>query len=200
MELFMRLLKVLIPCTLALAIAACGRVETGSQPIPTFSPIAAPAEQPAPEATIAPEATAATDAPAATPAADAAPAPAGAGPQQIDPSKITTTASGLKYADLKVGTGAEATSGKQVSVHYTGWLQNGTKFDSSRDRGEPLQLTLGAGQVIPGWEEGLTGMKVGGQRQLIIPPDLAYGEQGAGGGVIPPTATLIFEVELVNVQ
>jgi peptidylprolyl isomerase len=194
MEPFMRLLKVLIPCTLALAVAACGRVETASQPIPTFSPIAAPAEQPAPEATAAPEA------PAATAAADAAPAAAGAGPQQVDPSKITTTPSGLKYAELLVGTGAEATSGKQVSVHYTGWLQNGTKFDSSRDRGEPLQLTLGAGQVIPGWEEGLTGMKVGGQRQLIIPPDLAYGEQGAGGGVIPPNATLIFEVELVNVQ
>lgn len=192
----MRLLKVLIPCTLALAMAACGRVETSTQPIPTFSPVAVEAPTVAPDAA-AP--TVAPDAAAPTAAADAA-APAAGGPQQVDPSKIVTTASGLQYADLVVGTGAEATVGKQVQVHYTGWLQNGTQFDSSRDRNEPLPLTLGEGRVIPGWEEGLTGMKVGGQRQLIIPPNLAYGEQGAGNGLIPPNSTLIFDVELVSVQ
>ncbi|MBC8075186.1 MAG: FKBP-type peptidyl-prolyl cis-trans isomerase [Chloroflexales bacterium] len=188
MELLMRLLKVLIPCTLALAVAACGRVETSAQPIPTFSPIAAEAPT-----------VAAPDAPTAAPDATDA-APAAGGPQQVDPAQIVTTPSGLKYVDLQAGTGAEATNGKQLSVHYTGWLQNGTKFDSSLDRGEPLPLKLGDGQVIPGWEEGLTGMKVGGQRQLIIPPNLAYGEQGAGGGAIPPNATLVFEVELVDAQ
>jgi FKBP-type peptidyl-prolyl cis-trans isomerase len=190
----MRLLKVLIPCTLALAVAACGRVDTSAQPIPTFSPIAAPVEEPTAAPVEAP-----TTAPAEGPTA-AGGAPQGSGPQQVDPSKIITTPSGLQYADIQVGTGAEATAGKQVSVHYTGWLQNGTEFDSSRGRGEPIQLTLGSGQVIPGWEEGLTGMKVGGQRQLIIPPNLAYGDQGAGGGVIPPNATLIFDVELVDAQ
>lgn len=186
----MRLLKVLIPCTLALAVAACGRVETSAQPIPTFSPIAAEAPTvAAPDAGAAPT--------VAAPDAGAA-APATGGPQQVDPAKIVTTPSGLKYVDLKAGTGAEATNGKKLSVHYTGWLQNGTKFDSSRDRGEPFPLTLGQGSVIPGWEEGLTGMKVGGQRQLIIPPDLAYG--AAGQGPIPPSATLIFEVELLDAQ
>ena len=187
----MRLLKVLIPCTLALAVAACGRVETSAQPIPTFSPIAG-------ADTTAPAAGAATPAAgAATPDASA-PAPQAGGPQKVDPSKFTTTPSGLQYVDLKPGTGAEATKGKQLSVHYTGWLQNGTKFDSSRDRGQPIQLTLGNGEVIPGWEEGLTGMKVGGQRQLIIPPNLGYG--ASGQGPIPPNSTLIFEVELVDAK
>ena len=112
----------------------------------------------------------------------------------------------LQVTDVKVGTGAEATNGKTVSVHYTGWLYNantadhhGTKFDSSRDRNEPFDFPLGAGQVIKGWDQGVAGMKVGGQRTLVIPARLAYGERGAGG-VIPPNATLIFDVELVEVK
>jgi peptidylprolyl isomerase len=110
---------------------------------------------------------------------------------------------GLKYTDTKLGDGAVATAGHQVSVHYTGWLyqdgQKGKKFDSSLDRGQPLNFTLGVGQVIKGWDEGVAGMKVGGKRTLIIPPDLAYGARGAGG-VIPPNATLTFDVELLGVQ
>jgi len=112
---------------------------------------------------------------------------------------MITTASGLKYEDLTVGSGAEAIAGKTVSVHYTGWLENGTKFDSSLDRGEPFMFQLGAGEVIAGWDEGVAGMKVGGKRRLVIPSDLGYGARGAGG-VIPPNATLIFEVELLAIQ
>ncbi len=110
-----------------------------------------------------------------------------------------TTASGLQYVDLFVGDGALAEDGMTVAVHYTGWLSDGTKFDSSRDRGErPFTFQLGAGQVIRGWDEGVKGMRVGGKRKLTIPPDLGYGERGAGG-VIPPNATLVFEVEFVGV-
>jgi FKBP-type peptidyl-prolyl cis-trans isomerase FkpA len=108
--------------------------------------------------------------------------------------------------DTKVGSGEEATMGKAVEVHYTGWLydpaspdKKGTKFDSSRDRGEPFSFLLGAGRVIKGWDRGVAGMKVGGQRTLIIPPDMAYGAQGAGK-VIPPNATLIFDVELLGLR
>ena len=101
--------------------------------------------------------------------------------------------------DLQVGSGAEATAGQQVSVHYTGWLTNGTKFDSSLDRGSPFQFELGAGRVIKGWDDGVAGMKVGGKRKLTIPPELGYGARGAGG-VIPPNATLVFEVELLGVS
>jgi len=109
------------------------------------------------------------------------------------------TLSGLQYDEIAEGAGAEAKSGQKVSVHYTGTLVDGKKFDSSRDRGKPFQFTLGVGQVIKGWDEGVQGMKVGGQRTLIIPPDMAYGERGAGG-VIPPNATLIFDVELIEVK
>ena len=112
---------------------------------------------------------------------------------------MITTASGLKYEDLAVGAGAEAQTGDDVSVHYTGWLEDGTKFDSSLDRGVPFEFTLGRGMVIKGWDEGVAGMKVGGKRRLIIPPDLGYGASGAGG-VIPPNATLIFEVELLGIK
>jgi FKBP-type peptidyl-prolyl cis-trans isomerase len=105
----------------------------------------------------------------------------------------------LKIEDLRVGSGAEAVPGKTVTVHYTGWLVNGTKFDSSKDRGEPFSFQLGAGQVIKGWDQGVAGMKVGGIRKLTIPPSLAYGASGAGG-VIPPNATLVFEVELLGVN
>jgi FKBP-type peptidyl-prolyl cis-trans isomerase FkpA len=110
-----------------------------------------------------------------------------------------STASGLRYVDLLVGDGALAEDGMTVAVHYTGWLSDGTKFDSSRDRGErPFTFQLGAGQVIRGWDDGVKGMRVGGKRKLTIPPDLGYGERGAGG-VIPPNATLVFEVEFVGV-
>ena len=110
-----------------------------------------------------------------------------------------TTASGLKYTDVKVGGGTEATAGKTVDVHYTGWLLDGKKFDSSKDRGQPFSFALGGGQVIRGWDEGVAGMKIGGTRILMIPPDLGYGARGAGG-VIPPNATLKFEVELLGVR
>ena len=112
---------------------------------------------------------------------------------------MTTTASGLKYEDLVVGTGNAVTAGNTVSVHYTGWLTDGTKFDSSVDRNMPFEFTVGARMVIAGWDEGLVGMKVGGKRKLIIPPNLGYGEAGAGG-VIPPNATLVFEIELLEIK
>ncbi|GGC22820.1 FKBP-type peptidyl-prolyl cis-trans isomerase [Pseudoduganella buxea] len=116
---------------------------------------------------------------------------------------ITTTPSGLQYDDVKVGEGAEAKAGQNVTVHYTGWLRNddgskGAKFDSSKDRNDPFEFALGAGMVIRGWDEGVQGMKVGGTRTLTIPAELGYGARGAGG-VIPPNATLIFDVELLGV-
>jgi len=118
-------------------------------------------------------------------------------------TKLTATPSGLKYEDVKVGTGAEPKSGQNCSVHYTGWLyENGTKgkkFDSSVDRGQAFQFPVGQGRVIRGWDEGVLTMKIGGKRNLIIPPDLGYGATGAGG-VIPPNATLFFEVELLGVK
>ena len=118
-------------------------------------------------------------------------------------NQVIEMPNGLKYTDTKTGDGATATPGNKVSVHYTGWLYNngakGTKFDSSVDRGKPFQFTLGAHQVIAGWDEGVAGMKVGGKRTLIIPPELGYGARGAGG-VIPPNATLMFDVELLGVQ
>lgn len=119
------------------------------------------------------------------------------------PTKVqgpgTTMPSGLQYWDIVMGTGATAVPGSTVKVHYTGWLISGEKFDSSVDRGEPFSFTLGAGQVIKGWDEGVAGMKVGGKRQLRIPPDLGYGADGTGG-VIPPNATLIFDVQLLDVS
>lgn len=128
-----------------------------------------------------------SNAPAASPRAVVAPAQPGA------------TVTELQKEDSKIGTGDEAVAGKRVTVHYTGWLTDGTKFDSSKDRGQPFTFQLGGGQVIKGWDQGVAGMKVGGIRKLTIPSDLGYGARGAGG-VIPPNATLVFEVELLGVN
>jgi FKBP-type peptidyl-prolyl cis-trans isomerase len=116
-----------------------------------------------------------------------------------DDTNLVTTKSGLQYKEIKVGTGATPTQGQTVTVHYTGTLEDGSKFDSSRDRNSPFSFKLGVGQVIKGWDEGLSTMKVGGRRQLIIPPELGYGARGAGG-VIPPNAVLIFDVELLKIS
>jgi FKBP-type peptidyl-prolyl cis-trans isomerase len=117
---------------------------------------------------------------------------------QANPNAIKTP-SGLSYVDEVVGSGPSPRAGQTVSVHYTGWLTNGQKFDSSLDRGQPFEFTLGQGQVIRGWDEGVASMKVGGKRKLTIPPDLGYGARGAGGA-IPPNATLVFEVQLLDVR
>jgi FKBP-type peptidyl-prolyl cis-trans isomerase len=124
-------------------------------------------------------------------------------PNTNTPTKVTgdgvKTESGLQYWDIKVGTGDVAKDGSHVKVHYTGWLTTGKKFDSSVDAGRPFEFTIGKGEVIKGWEEGVAGMKVGGKRQLRIPPDLAYGEKGYPGA-IPPNATLIFDIQLLGVS
>ncbi len=112
---------------------------------------------------------------------------------------MTNTASGLVIEEMMVGDGAEAQAGQHVSVHYTGWLMDGTKFDSSKDRGDPFGFPLGQGHVIAGWDQGVQGMRVGGKRKLTIPSELGYGARGAGG-VIPPNATLVFEVELLAID
>jgi len=117
----------------------------------------------------------------------------------VEPKTTTEEATKLVIKEVAVGKGAAAKSGDKVTVHYTGWLTDGTKFDSSVDRGQPFEFPLGAGKVIPGWDQGVAGMKVGGKRKLTIPPDLGYGAQGTPGGPIPPNATLVFDVELLAV-
>jgi peptidylprolyl isomerase len=149
-------------------------------------------------------------APAAPPAENSAAAGPEAPPQK-DTSKFdekpfksdgkpVKTASGLQYEEMTIGTGVEAKPGMQVLAHYTGTLKDGTKFDSSRDRGQPFGFQLGAGMVIKGWDEGIAGMKVGGRRKLIVPGDLAYGPNPPPGAPIPPNATLIFDVELMDAR
>lgn len=118
---------------------------------------------------------------------------------EVNLDEMERTASGLYVRTLRTGEGEEAAEGDTVVVHYTGWLPDGMQFDSSRERGEPFSFVLGEGRVIPGWEEGVAGLRVGGQRRLVIPPDLGYGPIGAGD-VIPPDATLIFEVELLEIR
>jgi len=117
----------------------------------------------------------------------------------VNQANLQVTASGLKYEDKQVGSGASPSKGQTVSVHYTGWLTDGNKFDSSVDRGRPFEFVIGVGQVIKGWDEGVASMQIGGKRTLVIPSELGYGTRGAGG-LIPPNATLVFEVELLGVR
>jgi len=175
-----------LPLAVALLLplaAACSSADRGEPADETPAADTAPAGAAAPADTSSPE---------AVPALESKEA-------EVNDPELTKTASGLQYKDLAPGSGATAQSGKVAVVHYTGWLVDGTKFDSSLDRGEPFEFPVGGGRVIKGWDEGVAGMKIGGKRRLVIPPDLGYGAQGAGG-VIPPDATLIFEVELLEVR
>jgi FKBP-type peptidyl-prolyl cis-trans isomerase len=206
---------------------ACGQPEVlpDSGTVKTVAPTAIPTSGPTPVATPAPtgvtsgleqpdvsgETTGASQGASATQSPEARPAATevvlqndgqSETPQKSNEVKmdaLTTTPSGLQYRDLTVGEGTAASQGDTAVVHYTGWLLDGTKFDSSVDRGTPFEFPLGAGRVIGGWDEGVGSMNVGGKRELIIPPDLAYGDRGAGG-VIPPGATLKFEVELLDLK
>ena len=132
--------------------------------------------------------------------AKTAPKQASKAEQKGEQTKMIKTPSGLVYIDEKVGTGAQPKTVQRVKVHYTGWLKNGKKFDSSLDRGEPFEFVLGVRQVIRGWDEGVASMKVGGKRKLIIPANLAYGDRDVGNGLIPPNSELTFEVELLGVE
>lgn len=173
--------KMILAATLVATLAACAKQETTTTS--TTTPM-----------TGAVETTQETTAPADATAAEGATMDTFAMPANLE-----KTASGLQYSVDQPGTGAQPRQGQTVSVHYTGWLTDGTKFDSSRDRGEPLEFPIATGRVIQGWDEGVAAMKVGEKRTLVIPPDLGYGARGASG-VIPPNATLVFKVELVGVR
>jgi FKBP-type peptidyl-prolyl cis-trans isomerase len=177
-----------------LRLALLGVTAAGLQGCQQAAP-PAPTAAPATKAPAAPKPTAAA-APSPKPGGSPAPSPS---PSAGGATKERSMSTGLTYTDLVVGTGAEAKAGQTAVVHYTGWLMDGTKFDSSKDRGQPFSFPLGGGRVIRGWDEGVAGMKVGGKRELIIPPELGYGARGAGG-VIPPNATLKFEVELLDLK
>ena len=167
--------------------------------IPTPSATATPTPEHTAEATEASQASEATTPPAATAAPNGGQTGTPTNSDEVKMDELTTTPSGLQYRDLTVGDGTAASNGDTAVVHYTGWLLDGTKFDSSKDRNTPFEFAIGAGRVIRGWEEGVGSMNIGGTRELIIPPDLAYGDRGAGG-VIPPGATLKFEVELLDLK
>ena len=178
----------------ALIVSGCGKKPS---PPPTPPPVTAPTNPPAPAAPAAPAPTAKENTKVTE--SDAVQMARKLGTPTKN--KVVTTASGLQYIDVKDGKGEPAKAGDMVQMQYTGWLVNGTKFDSSKDHGtKPFSFPLGAGQVIKGWDEGVAGMKPGGVRKFIIPSNLGYGPQGAGGGAIPPNATLIFEVEYVGKQ
>lgn len=170
---------------MALAISSCYRDPQPRRPVP--APPSNTSSNPAPTPTPVPTPTPAPSLPISNSV-----------PTQVTGSPVTT-ASGLQYWDLITGTGETAVPGKIVKVHYTGWLANGAKFDSSLDRNRPFEFSLGAGRVIKGWDEGVAGMKVGGKRQLRIPSELGYGARGVGGR-IPPNATLLFDVELLEIK
>jgi hypothetical protein len=183
-----------------LALAGCGSHDDSpaSTPAPAASTQTAAAPAPAPVLAGTP-APASASTPAPTEDQTPAPRPSISGDAPEVVGQTVKTPSGLEYIVLRLGTGPVAKPGELVTVNYTGWLTDGTKFDSSIDRGQPFQFGLGQGQVIPGWDQGVAGMKVGEKRKLIIPPDLGYGPNGAGN-VIPPNSELIFEVDLLNVQ
>lgn len=183
-------LVVLVTCCLVLLAAQF----TGSQAVATAVNLAETEEV---STTVTPTslASAAVESPGT--AADLLAEPASAVPAEGQAAPVTT-ASGLQYTDLVEGTGAMPKPGQRVTVHYTGTLEDGTQFDSSRDRGRPFTFQIGVGQVIKGWDEGVGTMRVGGRRQLVIPPELGYGSRGAGG-VIPANATLLFDVELLRI-
>lgn len=179
----------------ALFVAGCGGAPEPEQPAQSTPPVEIPTP---PQPDPVPPATGDTTGKTAPAAPKAPVAPAA---PKLHPERPAYT-----RTDLQVGTGAEAQKGRNLSVHYTGWLYDHTRpdmkgrmFDSSRERG-PFNFQLGAGQVIPGWDQGFDGMKIGGRRRLIIPPSLGYGVDGAGGGIIPPNATLLFEMELLEVK
>jgi len=183
--------RLLLAATL---FAAAGCQETSTTGTSTTSSSAGASSTPAGGAAT-PAATSET--PPATPAADLT-----AAEKSMEIALTGDRTATLRYTDLRVGNGSIAGAGKVAMVHYTGWLTDGTKFDSSLDRGQPYQFRIGdvPPAVIAGWDHGIRGMRVGGKRKLVIPPDLGYGARGAGGGVIPPNATLVFDVELVGLQ